>query len=262
MLCLFVDDPATGIAKVRDVLSRSLLRGYELRGLITALGESRSDTAFDLLYELASDAPTFEQCEEEILNAVTAFDTPSARELLLGFVDPDIHGITLKRRPDREDVLVMRLTELAHRRPEAAARLRELCERDLPELNRSILSKVMDSLGTPEALAANLNLVDDAKPSPVPRGIWDQLESAFIERRPYRQNPNAFTLHARASNELRTRLFRMALQDGKRRKSAFMLLGEIEVWRLEHGRPTGEPRHPSLASCQSWPPARNPDLTP
>ena len=112
----------------------------------------------------------------------------------------------------------------------------------------------MDWLGTPEALAANLNLIDDAKPSPVPQGIWDQLESVFVERRPYGQNLNVFTEHARASNELRVRLFRMALQDLKRRESAFMLLGKIEEWRLAHGRPTGEPRHPNLASGQSWPP--------
>ena len=91
------------------------------------------------------------------------------------------------------------------------------------------------------------------KPSPIPQGIWDQLESAFVERRPYEQNPNVFTEHARASNEQRLRLFRMALQDLKRRKSAFMLLGRIETWRLEHGRPTGERRHPDFASGQSWP---------
>ena len=32
-----------------------------------------------------------------------------------------------------------------------------------------------------------------------------------------------------------------------------MLLGQIEEWRLEHGRPTDEPRHPDLASGQPWP---------
>jgi len=253
-LCPFVDNPAAGIAKMRDVLGKRRLWGYELRELVTALGESRSDAAIDLLYELASDAQRFEQCEDNIINAVAALDTPRARELLLGFVDPDIRGIALKRRPHREDVLVARLTELAQRRPEAAARLRELCERDLPELNRHVLSKVMDWLGTPEALAANLNLIDDAKPSPVPQGIWDQLRSAFVERRPYGQNPNVFTEHARASNELRVRLFRMAIEDERRRKSAFKLLGQMEEWRLEYGRPTSEPRHPNLASGQSWPP--------
>jgi hypothetical protein len=159
-----------------------------------------------------------------------------------------IRGIALTRRPRREDVLVARLTELAQRRPEAAVRLRELCERDLPELNRHVLSKVMDWLGTPEALAANLNLIDDARPSPVPQGIWDKLKRAFVERRPYGQNPNVFTEHARPSNELRVRLFRTAIEDEKRRKSAFVLLGQIEAWRLKHGRPTGEPRQPNLAS--------------
>ncbi len=253
-LCPFVDDPAAGIAKMCDVLRKRRLRGYELRELVTALGESRSDAAIDLLYELASDAQTFEQCEDNFINAVAALDTPRARELLLGFVDPDISGIALPRHPHCENVLVARLMELAQRRPEASARLRQLCERNLPELNRHVLSRVMDWLGTPEALAANLNLIDDAKSSPVPQGIWDQLESAFVERRPYGQNPNVFTEHARASNELRVRLFRMALQDLKRRESAFMLLGKIEEWRLAHGRPTGEPRHPNLASGQSWPP--------
>jgi hypothetical protein len=111
----------------------------------------------------------------------------------------------------------------------------------------------MGWLGTPETLVANLTLIDDGRPSPVPQGVWGQLESAFVERQPYGQESNAFTLHARASNELRVRLFRMAREDGKRRKSAFMLLGQIEVWRLEHGRPIDEPRHPDLASGQSWP---------
>lgn len=253
-LCPFVDDPAAGIAKMRDALGKRQLRAYELRELVTALGESRSDVAVNLLYELASDAPTFEQCEDNFINAFAALNTPRARELLLGFVDPDIPAVALTRRLRREDALVARLAELARRRPEMAARLQELCKRDLSELNRHALSKVMDRLGTPDALAANLNLIDDASPSPVPQGIWDQLKSAFVERRLHEQNPNVFTERARASNELRVRLFRMAIEDEKRRKSAFMLLGRIEEWRLEHGRPTGEPRHPDLASGQSWPP--------
>ena len=257
----FVDDPAAGIAKMRDVLGKRRLRGYEMRDLITALGESHSDAAVDLLYEIASDAQTLEQCEDNVLNSFAALNTPRARELLLGFVDPEVRRIALTGRPRREDVLVARLTELAQRQPAVAMRLKELCELDLPELNRQILSKVMDSLGTPEALAANLNLIDDARPSPVPQGIWDQLKSAFVERRPYGQNGNVFTEHARASNELRIRLFRMATEDKKRRKSAFTLLGQIEEWRLEYGRPSGEPRHPDLASGQSWPP-KEPFLVP
>ena len=253
-LCAFVDDPAAGIARIRDVLAPRRLRGYELRDLITALGKSRSDAAVDLLYELASDAPTFEQCEGEFINAFAALDTPRARELLQGLVDPDIRAIALTRKPDREDMLVARLTELAQRSPVVAVRLRELCERDLPGINRHILSKVMDRLGSTEDLLANLTLIDDARSPPVPRGVWEQLENAFVERQPYGDRPNVFTLHARASNELRTRLLTMVREDRTRQDSASMLLGQIEGWRLEHGRPTDEPRHPDLASGQSWPP--------
>ena len=206
-LCLFVDDPSAGIAKVRDMFRNGRIRGHQLRELVTALGESRSDAAIDLLYELASDAETFEQCEDNFINALAALDMPPARELLLGFVDPDVDRIGQTRDPSRTDVLVARLTELAQAWPEIAARLQQLCDCDLPELNRQILSKVMGWLGTPEALAANLNLIDDAKPSPVPRGVRDQLESAFLEQRPSESFPDAFTQHARASNELRVRLF-------------------------------------------------------
>ncbi|MGU7776280.1 NACHT domain-containing protein [Burkholderia sp. MR1-5-21] len=253
-LCPFTDDPAAGIAKIREMLGKGRLWAPELADLVTALGESRTDAAVDLLYELASDAPTFEQCEGSFINAFAALDTPRARELLLGLVDPEIQGITLPRSPYRDDVLVARLTELARKQPEMAARLRNLCERDLPELNRHFISQVMHSLGTPEALAANLNLIDDTKPSPVPQGIWGQLKTAFVEQRPYEQDSNVFTQHAHASNELRIQLFRMSNEDEKRRKSAFMLLAKIEEWRLEYGRPTGEPRHPDIASGRSWPP--------
>ena len=57
-LCPFVDDPAAGIAKMCDVLDKRRLRGYELRELVTALGESRSDAAIDLLDKFATDAQT------------------------------------------------------------------------------------------------------------------------------------------------------------------------------------------------------------
>ena len=281
-LCPMIDDPAAGIARVREVLGIRRLYGHELREVVTALGESRSDAATDLLCDLASDERTLERLEVELVQAIAALDTPGARELLLGFVDPDIRGIALTDRSPHEDALVARLGALARRSPEVAVRLRGLCDRDLPELNRHVLSRIMASLGTPEALAANLRLIDDAKPSPVPRGVWDQLQSAFVEQRPYRQHAvseanarqahaprvryrvqllgpgGVFTLHARASNTLRARLFRMALEDAKRRESAVLLLGTIEGWRLEHGRPSGEPRHPDLASGQSWPPSQQP----
>ncbi len=253
-LCLFVDDLAAAVAKVRDTLRTHRLAGYQLRSIVTALGQTRSDTSVDLLCELARNPQTFEQCEDTFIDAFAAIDTPRAREVLLGFVDPDVDGIPLTRHLQREHILVARLAELAQRSAGARARLHQLCDRDLPNLSRCVVSRVMGWIGTPQALVASLNLIADDQPSRVPRGVWELLESAFVEQRPYGQDPNVTTQHARASNDLRLRLFHMAVHDPKRRKSASLLLGQIEVWRLEYGRPIDEPRHPDLASGHPWPP--------
>jgi len=247
----FVDDPAIGIAKMSDVLNRQLLRGHELCELVTALGESRSDAAIDLLHDLTSNAQIFDVC----INAIANIDSPRSHELLLGFIDPDIQGIAFNGRVHNMDNLSSILTDIALRYPEITKRLIVLCERDdIPDSSRHILSKVMSLLGTSDALRANLQLVNDTKSSPVPQGIWDFLESAFIERQPYGKISNAHTKHARASNDLRLLLFRMVIEDEKRRKSAIRLLGQIETWRQEYGRPIHEPRHPDPTTNISWPP--------
>ena len=253
LLSPFVEDPTAGIAKVRDVIGARQFPSYELNKLVTALGESRSEAAIDLLSELAGDAETFEQCEQEFISAIAKFDSPDAREWFLGAVDPDIRGIALPRHRHSEEAVISKLSELAEDRPEVGERLRELCEHNLPESNRHLLSRVMGRFATPEAVSANLNLIDDARRPQVPAGVQEQLEMAFLERRAYRGDPNAYTLHARAANEIRAGLHRMAHEDRKRQESAFRLLGQIELWRLEHGRPTDEPRHPDLASGKSWP---------
>ena len=110
-------------------------------------------------------------------------------------------------------------------------------------------------LGSREGAFANLALIEDDRTTLIPRGVQEQLEGMFFERRPDGEESKVFSLHARASNELRARLLGMAYHDGKRRNSAVRLLGQIEVLRLEFGRPPHEPRHPDLASGYAWPPA-------
>ena len=223
---------------------------------MTELGESRSDAALDYLLELASDPKLFEACADNFIGAFATLDTSLTHEVLLAFIDPEAGGPGLPRRLHREHVLVSHITELARREPEVAQRLFALCERDLPNFNRHILSQVTNSLGTPEAFAAALNLIDDSKGyGAIPSGVRELLEGAFVERRPYGDSPGVFTQHARASNELRTSLFKMANGDAERRQSAFALLGQIEEWRRERGRPEGEPRHPDFRSGARWPPA-------
>ncbi|HTF24917.1 MAG TPA: hypothetical protein VK937_13540 [Candidatus Limnocylindria bacterium] len=90
--------------------------------------------------------------------------------------------------------------------------------------------------------------------SGIPYEILRSIEDVFLERRPYGTGGHSFTLAPRGSNALRKRLFEMTQTDPVRKRSAFALLGQIEVWRLEDGRPTDEPRHPAVDSDISWPP--------
>ncbi|TCT22277.1 hypothetical protein EDC35_103376 [Thiobaca trueperi] len=252
----FFDEPEVGIARLRDMLGEWQLDVAALRTVVPALSKSHSEAAFQLLLELASDPESFEKCPDEFLNSLAVIDTPRARELLVGFVDPDISGLALSEESHVRGHLALapRLVELSRRCPEVAARLRQLCEVDLPDSNRLVLAEVMKLLGTPESIAASISLADDAKRPPVPRALWEQLENTFVERRPDGKFTSAFTQHARAANELRGRLFVMTAKDEKRRKSATMMLGQIERWRLEYGRPADEPRHPDFASRHDWPP--------
>ena len=70
---------------------------------------------------------------------------------------------------------------------------------------------------------AGLKLIDDGVNPSVPPDTFTQLEAAFVERRPYGQSENTYTLAARASNSVRTALFEMANGDDRRKKSAFSL---------------------------------------
>jgi len=254
-ICPFVDSPPAGIRKIRDILAgQQWFPPYELRDVATAVGHSRCDEAFDLLLELAADRVRAEQMDDAWTNAVAALDTPAARNLLLSFVDPAIPGLPVESRFNHQDVLAARIVDCAKRDLAIERRLRELCALELPPSKRSLLSKVMNWLGTPEAVLAGLNLIDDRAGPPIEYDTWQQLETAFVERKPYGQSANTFTLAARASNEIRATLFEMAVRDDRRKKSAFSMLGQIEEWRLEHGRPLGEPRHPAFGTTDPWPP--------
>ncbi|MHB8540356.1 MAG: hypothetical protein ACYDCD_05360 [Candidatus Acidiferrales bacterium] len=82
----------------------------------------------------------------------------------------------------------------------------------------------------------------------MPYEIWKQVEATFVEHKPSSGVPNAYTLAPRSANSIRNKLFEMSTMDARRKDSASSLLAQIEVWRLEHGRPHDEPRNP-LFEC-------------
>ncbi len=254
-LCLlpFVDDPAKGIERMRQLVSELRLSGYQLREMVEALSHCRCDQALSFLVELGSDKANMEQLGDKWIEAVAAVDSPESRDLLLSFVDPELPGLPAGVGLPRDDVLAVRLAELARRDQAVKHRLLCLCGSELPAAKRSLLAKVVGQIGDVEAICAGLNLIDDTASMPVPHGILRQIEGAFVERQPYGGRYDIYTLEPRSSNAIRARLFEMATTDEQRKRSALRLLGQIEEWRLEYGRPVGEPRHPAFDSGKPWP---------
>ena len=84
----------------------------------------------------------------------------------------------------------------------------------------------------------------------IPTELSQGLESAFLGRNPYGSTGHSYTIEPISANEIRTRLFEMSLRDADRKQSASLLLGKIELWRLEYGRPNDEPRHPSFDTSE------------
>jgi hypothetical protein len=214
------------------------------------------------LCDLASDEITAKAIGDEWINAFAALDTAEARTVLLSLVDPEIKGVSFPVAFDRSETVAARLVELARRDADIEKRLSQLCSLRVPEPKRSLLAKVTAWLGTPDAALSALNLLDDEATPQIPYDTWKQMEDAFVERKPYGKDTNSYILSPRSSNEVRVRLFEMSMHDKYRAKAAAMLLAQIDAWRLEHGRPAGEPRSVAVECESAWPTVAAPELQP
>lgn len=264
-ICLlpFVDRPSTGIGRMRQVIFDKNFPRYELPGVLSALGCSRCSEALSLLREIAStDWVGQERITEEWIKAVAKFGGPESTRILMSFVEPEDEEFVLEidAQSYPGDLFARSVVAVAETDPAIKQRILQLCDMQLPPAKRALLTKVIATMGTGDALLAGLNLIDDSitsnrtDTSSVPYDLWKAIETAFIEQRPYGKTGSSYTLVPRSSNAIRTRLFEMSLSDNKRKHSAFSLLGQIEVWRLEYGRPSAEPRHPAVDSSEPWPP--------
>jgi hypothetical protein len=258
-LCVmaFVDPPTAGISKIREILSTSRLRAHDLGIVVAALGASRCEDAIDVLMDLAgADGKGVEALgSEPWIEAIRALGGTRSNEILLSFVDPNATIFTREFIPDQRhgDMLARLLAERAAGDQALKAELVQLANGDLPPTKRMLLAKVFGRFGTEEDLVQGLSVLRDDGLG-VPYELVRSMEDVFLERRAYGTSGNAYTLSPLGCNAVRKRLFEMAIGDSSRKVSAFALIGQIEAWRLEHGRPADEPRHPVIDSDISWPP--------
>lgn len=263
-LCLlpFVDSPTVGIDRVRQVITDKSFPRYELRGVLPALACSRCPSALTLLRDIAGTLEGPEYLLAEWINAVSSFGGTESKQLLLSFLDPEAAAVegAMDFKSHGGDLLAKKVAELAASDQITRVWILELCDAELPAEKRALLAKVIAEMGDEEAVLAGLNILDDgvtskhSATSAVPYHLWKAIESLFIEHRSQGKNRTTYTLVPRSSNSIRARLLEMTLTDNRRCKSAFGLLGQIEVWRLDYGKPETEPRHPAFERQVSWPP--------
>jgi hypothetical protein len=257
-LCVmaFVEPPEAGIAKIREFVSDLKVPPHELGSVVAALGASRCEDAIDLLMEFAEpDGKGVAALGESWIEAIGALDGPRSSEILLSFVDPGANLFNRDFIPDHRhgDLLARLLAARATKDKVLKSRLVELTNGDLPTTKLMLLAKVFGQFtGEDDRVQGLCVLRDDG--AGVPYELVRSMENAFLERRPVGPSGSAYTLAPLGCNGVRKRLFEMVLGDSHRKQSAFALLGQIEVWRLEHGHPTSEPRHPVIESEVSWPP--------
>lgn len=223
-----------------------------MRDVTAALGCSRCAEAVALLREFASDDILINQLGDAWINAVAALDFPESRQLLLSFVDPEVSGLPAGLKFYRDDVQVARLADLARRDASIRQRLFQLCTIPLPPLKPSLLARVIANIGTTDALLAGLNLIDDSASDAVPYHIWEQIEATFVEHKALSPDSNAYRPTPRSANVVRSKLFNMAMNDRRRKMAASSLLAQIELWRLEYGRPMSEPHNPDPECKIAW----------
>jgi hypothetical protein len=252
----FVDPPEEGIAKIKEILpGLRFFYPHDSRGVVAALGASRCADAMDLLLQLAKpDGSAVAQIGDEWIKAVAQLGGKRSNEVLLSFVDPDQKLFTKEFVPDYQNgnVLARLLADRAEHDSEFKAELFRLASGDLPQTKRMLLAKAFSFFQREDDLAAGLCVLRDDE-SGLPHELLRTIENAFLEHRPYGKETNVYTVAPRGSNALRKRLLEMAQTDPLRKRSAFALLGQIEVWRLDHGRPVDEPRHPAIESGIHWP---------
>lgn len=172
--------------------------------------------------------------------------------LLLSYIDPEIPWVGINVSFDHRNTQLYAsfIAEWAKQDEILRRRLIALSGGPLTATQESLLPAIYRALGTEEVMLAGVNLLQRTMSS---FGFDRGLETLFLEQHPYKSS-GTFSITPRDAEGTRAKLFQMVLDDPSRRKAALSILGQVEVWRIEIGRPLGEPRHPMIEFGEPWPP--------
>lgn len=254
-LFIFTNDPARGVERIREFLSEHSL-SYEMRDLITTLGQSGSRDAAMYLIELAQDPDVSSQFGHELLKALASLRYPEVKEALLSVVDPTSTLPKIRMNWDFSlmETLTQVLGDFCREDDELRNKIYRLCSDDLPDSLREVVAGIIEKLSTTDAVLHGLNLILDKTRNPIPAHLREAIDKLLVKRVPVTGHSDLYNLTPQEGQAIRERLFDILMHDPGRRKSAYELLGFIEQLRLKFGKPPTEPRHPNLQAGKPWPP--------
>jgi hypothetical protein len=248
----FSDDPANAIAYIEKAIGTPRYWPHQYRDLILAVGHARSDAAVSFLLNVACNRDGFRDMVDVWLEALGRLDTPASRNAVLSFIDPELPSIGLNVTFDFRvrNIFVTLVAKWARQDPGLSRPLIELSSGPLTATQSELLPEIYGELGSDQDLVAVVNLIQGRLHF---FSRERSVERWFVERR-FFGNSGSFELMPRDATRARASLFQAVLTDATRRRAASSILAQVEAWRLEHGRPLSEPRHPMIESGVAWPP--------
>jgi hypothetical protein len=246
-LLAFSERPAAMLGEVTALEQPHLKQPYQLRGLLAALGASAEPEVEDVLLQFAALIPGLAQQHEWLAALRTRGTESSGRELLQllqdgAFDDPrhrDIEGLGAY------------LAQLAKSHPDFRAEMLGLLDHLEERVLATAIERALLMLSDTESILSLVHYY--ARTGQSGDGLYMSIRNVAVDERPSAQVSGAVTLFPVPVDDLRRRLFILALTQTSEAGVARQCLALIDGIRDDYGYPESEVRHPDIRSGQPWP---------
>lgn len=246
-LLAFSERPAAMLDEVAALEQPHLKQPYQLRGLLAALGASAGPEVEDVLLQFAARIPGLAQ-QHEWLAALRTRGTVSSGQALLQLLrDGAFDG------PGYRDTeaLGAYLAQLATSHPDFRAEMLGHLDHLEEGVLASAIERALLMLSDTESILSLVHYY--ARTGRSGDGLYMSIRKVAVDERPSAQLSGAVTLFPMPVDDLRRRLFSLALTQTSEAHVARQCLALIDGIRDDYGYPESEARHPDIRSGQPWP---------
>jgi len=246
-LLAFSERPAAMLDEVEALDHPRVKEAYQLRGLMAALGASAESEAEEILLRFAALIPGLVSEYEWLAALRTRGTLSSGRALLQLLQDGVLEG---RGHRDTEEIGNY-LAQLAKSFPSFRSEMLGLLDRLAQGRATSIIERALLLLSDTESI---LSLVHHyARTGQSGAELYMSIRNIAIDERPSTQFSGSHVFFPVPVDDLRKRLFSLALTQSREASVARQCLALIDGIRDDYGYPEAEARHPDIRSGQPWP---------